>query len=120
MHAREVIGDGIALLLERCVPETALSESAAEPDQDTVLCGLLPRLWCEPPAGNEFPSLEAMCAAWADEYEQNPDRQPLDPGLERAGLELSAGCLRRPAAGYCWPLICTPRTCWRRSASRGS
>ena len=91
MHAREVIGDSIALLLERCVPGTALAEAAAEPDQDTVVCGLLAQLWREPPAGHDFPSLQAMCADWADEYEQHQDRQRLDPGLERAGLELFRG-----------------------------
>ena len=120
MHTREVIGDSIALLLERCVPGTALAEAAAEPDQDTVVCGLLAQLWREPPAGHDFPSLQAMCADWADEYEQHQDRQRLDPGLERAGLELFRGL---PATAGRQVLLATDlhaQTCWQRSASRGS
>ena len=92
--ADEILDDTVALLLERCEPGTLLSERA-EPEQDDVVCALLPRLWREPPAGHEFPSLQAMCAAWADEAEQASAGQAgstahtgLDRGLVRAGLEL--------------------------------
>ncbi|HUB40339.1 MAG TPA: aminoglycoside phosphotransferase family protein [Streptosporangiaceae bacterium] len=87
LHASELLGDCQAMLLERCEPGTMLAE-LPEPDQDQVLCALLPRLWREPPAGHEFPSLAEMCERWAREYEAKADRPPLDPGIERAGIEL--------------------------------
>jgi streptomycin 6-kinase len=94
VHADEILGDTVALLLERCEPGTLLSE-LAEPEQDEVVCALLPRLWREPPAGQVFPSLQAMCAGWADQAEQasaqpagGAARAGLDGGLVRAGLEL--------------------------------
>lgn len=91
LHANETLGDTVALLLERCEPATLLSE-LAEPEQDEVVCALLPRLWREPPAGHEFRSLQAMCAAWADQTDEALARSgactALDRGLVRAGLEL--------------------------------
>ena len=94
LHADAIFGDTIALLLERCEPGTLLSE-LAEPEQDVVVCTLLPRLWREPAAGHGFPSLQAMCAAWADETEEafaragdSTSSAGLDRGLARAGLEL--------------------------------
>ena len=94
VHADEILEDTVALLLERCEPGTLLSE-LAEPEQDEVVCALLPRLWREPPAGQVFPSLQAMCADWADRAEQasaqpagGAPRTGLDRGLMRAGLEL--------------------------------
>jgi len=93
LHADEILEDTVALLLERCEPGTLLS-GLAEREQDEVVCALLPRLWRQPPAG-EFPSLQEMCAAWADEAEEasarpavGPARAGLDQGLLRAGLEL--------------------------------
>ncbi len=93
LYAAEIRGDTVALLLERCEPGRLLSE-LPEPEQDEVLCALLPRLWREPPAGHAFPSLRAMCAAWADEAEEawarsaGTERAGLDRGLVRTGLEL--------------------------------
>jgi streptomycin 6-kinase len=91
LHADQTLGDTVALLLERCEPGTLLSE-LAEPRQDEVVCALLLRLWREPPAGHGFASLQAMCAAWADEADEalaRPGaRAALDRGLVRAGLEL--------------------------------
>jgi len=87
LHADELLGDSAALLLERCEPGTMLAD-LREPDQDEVLCGLLPRLWREPPAGHEFPSLQSMCDYWASRYEADASRPRLDPGIERAGIEL--------------------------------
>ncbi|HXB46671.1 MAG TPA: aminoglycoside phosphotransferase family protein [Streptosporangiaceae bacterium] len=87
LHACELLGDCLAMLLERCEPGTMLAE-LPEPDQDEILCTLLPPLWREPPVGHDFPSLAEMCERWAREYEAKADRQPLDPGIERAGIEL--------------------------------
>ena len=94
VHADEILEDTVALLLERCEPGTLLSE-LAEPEQDEVVCALLPRLWREPPEGQVFPSLQAMCAAWADKAEEafarpagRSARAGLDGGLVRTGLEL--------------------------------
>ena len=87
LHASELLGDSVAMLIERCEPGTMLT-ALPEPDQDEILCALLPRLWREPPAGHDFPSLQEMCERWAREYEANENRPALDPGIERAGIEL--------------------------------
>jgi streptomycin 6-kinase len=88
LYASELLGDSVAMLLERCEPGTMLADELPEPDQDEILCTLLLRLWREPPAGHDFPSLQEMCARWAQEYEADEDRPRLDPGIERAGIEL--------------------------------
>jgi streptomycin 6-kinase len=87
LHAVEKLAGSAVLLLERCEPGSQLT-SLAEPDQDEVLAGIMPRLWREPPTGHEFPALQAMCDYWADEFEANADRPRLDPGIERAGIDL--------------------------------
>jgi streptomycin 6-kinase len=89
VHADRVADDTIALLLERCEPGLPLT-TLAEPDQDPVVCGLLRALWREVPTGHTFPSLEAMCQMWADEYADAAEREPpeLDQGIARDGLEL--------------------------------
>jgi len=93
LHASQVRGDTAALLLERCEPGTLLGE-LPEAEQDEVVCALLPRLWRELPPGHAFPSLAAMCAAWADESAEawarpaHTAQARLDRGLVRAGLEL--------------------------------
>ena len=96
LHAESRPADTVALLLERCEPGTQLA-SLPEPETDVVLCDLLRRLWREPAPAHQFPSLQSMCDAWAAEYEaakhdQGPAAGPgpaqLDPGVERAGLEL--------------------------------
>jgi streptomycin 6-kinase len=87
LHASELLGDSVAMLLERCEPGTSLA-GLPEPDQDEILCGLLLRLWREPPAGHDFPSLQEMCGRWAREYQADENRPRLDPGIERAGIEL--------------------------------
>jgi cyclopropane fatty-acyl-phospholipid synthase-like methyltransferase len=58
----------VALLLERCRPGSALA-TRPEDEQDTVIAGLLHRLWITPEPGHSFPSLQGMCAAWADELD---------------------------------------------------
>jgi streptomycin 6-kinase len=78
-----------ALLLERCVPGVPLQRSLPEPEQDSVLAGLMLRLWSrQPPAGHPFGSLEAICELWARAFEQDhqTDSRGLDPGLAREGL----------------------------------
>lgn len=74
------------LLLERCLPGTALRASP-EPEQDEVVARLLRRLWAVPAGAAEFPSLQQMCDQWADRFEtQAPP--PIDAGLVRAGSTL--------------------------------
>jgi len=89
LHAAHRRDDTIALLLERCEPGTQLAR-LTEPDQDVVLCSILPRLWRVQPAGHRLPALAAMCRQWADEFEAEnaADPVPLDPGIVRAGIEL--------------------------------
>lgn len=83
------LGHTVALLLERCLPGTALG-LRAEDDQDVVIAGLLRRLWRHRPASKEFQPLEAMCARWAARFEARvaSGRRPLDPGLCRTGVAL--------------------------------
>lgn len=52
-----------ALLMERCVPGTALTEVGQEEGLE-VLADLLPRLWI--PAGKPFRTLEDEAARWAE------------------------------------------------------
>lgn len=51
---------------------------------------LLRRLWIQPPPGHPFRTLQAMCEAWADEFEQDQaaGRAAIDPGLAREGMAL--------------------------------
>ncbi len=81
--------DTVALLLERCRPGSALTRHP-EVEQDVVVAGLLRRLWREPPPGHRFRPLQAMCDAWADEFDAKvaTSRVLLDPGLAREGIAL--------------------------------
>jgi streptomycin 6-kinase len=90
LHASCVQDQTSALLLERCVPGTALKQLVAEPEQDVVVAGLLRRLWVQPARPHPFRSLQVMCDAWADELEAKLAARPeaLDPGMARAGGEL--------------------------------
>jgi streptomycin 6-kinase len=89
--ADAMLPDTAALLLERCEPGTPLAR-LPELETEEVLGQLLPRLWREPPPGHPFPSLQSMCETRADEFEAEVAGMPaascLDPGLERAGLDL--------------------------------
>lgn len=89
LHAVDAREGHVALLLERCLPGTALS-ARSEPEQDAVIAELLPRLWLDPGATHPFRPLQAMCDAWADEFEAAyaPDASPLDAGLVRDGVAL--------------------------------
>jgi streptomycin 6-kinase len=110
LHATDEFGDTVALLLERCEPGTPLSWRP-EPEQDTVIAGLLRSLWITPDADCGFRPLLSMCGHWADEFEQASLRSPgaaggraLDPGLARAGTELFR---ELPATAARQVLLCT-------------
>src|SRR5919198_4586416 len=60
LHASAVLDDVVALLLERCVPGSALSDRPDD-EQDAVVAGLLQRLWIIPPGGHGFRPLAEMC-----------------------------------------------------------
>jgi streptomycin 6-kinase len=81
--------DTAALLLERCVPGVPLQRALPEPEQDSVIAGLLLRLWSrQPPAGHPFGSLEAICQVWAQSFELDyaTDSGGLDRGLANEGM----------------------------------
>lgn len=84
-----------ALLLERCEPGTPLRQRP-ESEQDTIIAGLLRRLW-RLPAPTGFRHLSVMTTSWANETRAQADRWP-DSGLVQEGLHLLAE-LSRPAAG---------------------
>ncbi|MHB8246330.1 MAG: aminoglycoside phosphotransferase family protein [Acidimicrobiales bacterium] len=89
LQASQELDGATGLLLERCLPGSALS-SRPEQEQDIVIAGLLKQLWRPPPTGHRIRLLEVMCDQWADEYEQSSpeERKVLDPGLAREGIEL--------------------------------
>jgi streptomycin 6-kinase len=105
LHRADELDDTNALLLERCVPGTTLA-SRPEPEQDTVVAGLLRRLWLVPATGHRFRLLQVMCDAWADEFEQSwaADRAGIEPGLARAGIALFRAL---PATADRAVLLCT-------------
>lgn len=88
-----VLGETSALLLETCEPGTFLAEGLPAAQQDAVVAGLLHRLWIEPPVAHGFRTLQTMCDAWADEFEDRyaaaiAPGLKLDPGLVNAGIGL--------------------------------
>lgn len=91
LHASCETESSYALLIERCMPGTPLGQTLPGRGQDQVVTRLLRQLWAQPHAAYPFRPLAAMCAAWADEFEQEyaagaADR--IDPGLARAGMAL--------------------------------
>jgi streptomycin 6-kinase len=78
-----------ALLLERCVPGTTLSERP-EDEQDVVIAGLLRRLWRIPSERASFRPLQEMCTYWADSFERKVAqwRGAADPELAGEGAAL--------------------------------
>jgi streptomycin 6-kinase len=79
-----------AMLLERCVPGTTLSERPEE-EQDVVIAGLLQRLWRIPADPGSFRPLQEMCDYWADSFERKVTEgrgDGIDPGIARDGAAL--------------------------------
>jgi streptomycin 6-kinase len=79
-----------ALLLERCVPGTTLSERPEE-EQDVVIAGLLRRLWRIPADSGSFRPLQEMCDYWADSFERKLTERRgdgIDPGIAGDGAAL--------------------------------
>ena len=77
-----------AMLLERCEPGTSL-RTLAEPEQDTVIAGLLRRCWRVPPPPHSFRPLSLMLAHWSREAIAARVQWP-DAGLAQEGLDLFA------------------------------
>ena len=75
-----------AMLLERCEPGTALS-MRPETEQDTVIAGLLRRMWRSPLTSAPFRPLSAMTAFWSAETSTQSELWP-DRGLVGEGLRL--------------------------------
>jgi streptomycin 6-kinase len=105
LYACAQVGDATALLLERCVPGDPLA-CRPETEQDSVIAGLLRRLWREPAPGHPFRPLQLMCDAWADEFEQKyqAGRVNVDAGLAREGITLFR---ELPATAERTVLLCT-------------
>lgn len=106
LHDSHVSGLTTALLLERCQPGTALESALPEPEQDTIVARLLQQLWRTSPEGYPFRPLQAMCDAWAAEFEERLVASPgvIDPGLASAGMELFRSL---PATAERHVLLCT-------------
>lgn len=90
LYASRCEGPTTALLLERCLPGTPLSDVERPERQDVVVTDVLRRLWREPPGDTVFRPLTDMCEAWASEFEDDVADavDPVDPGIIRAGMEL--------------------------------
>jgi streptomycin 6-kinase len=108
LHADTERESARALLLERCLPGTPLGQALPEPDQDQVVADLLTRLWARPHGAYPFRSLAEMCAAWADEFEQEyaaaPAADRIDPGIARDGM---AVWRELPTTAHRQVLLCT-------------
>ncbi len=77
-----------AMLLERAEPGTLLLDSP-EAEQDTVIAGLLLRLWRRPPEPHPFRPLSELMVHWSQEARDNAERWS-DAGIVREGLRLFA------------------------------
>ncbi len=75
-----------AMLLERGEPGTLLRE-LPEAEQDTVIAGLLRRLWRRPPEPHPFRPLSDLMGHWSREAQANAERWS-DAGIVREGLRL--------------------------------
>ena len=108
LHAAQESPAAYALLLERCVPGAPLGQILPEPEQDHVVARLLRQLWAQPHSAYPFRPLAQMCAAWAEEFEQDyaaaDAAARIDPGLARAGIALFRVLPRTAERGV---LLCT-------------
>jgi len=75
-----------AMLLERCLPGTAL-RAVPEAEQDVVIAGVLRRLWRSPSPPHLFRPLSAMLKYWSDTTPAE-GKKLRDAGLVREGLRL--------------------------------
>jgi streptomycin 6-kinase len=85
----EADDDSGAMLLERCVPGTALNEEP-EPVQDQIIAAVLKRVWesrTEEMPRHEFRPLSEMIALWCEETMAQRDLWP-DAGLVDEGLRI--------------------------------
>ncbi len=107
LHDSDTFDTTSVLLLERCHPGTALGQAVSEPEQDVVVAALLRRLWIRSTDGWPFRPLQAMCQAWATEFQAQlagAAAGPLDARLARAGIELFRNL---PATAERQALLCT-------------
>ncbi|MDX6197210.1 MAG: streptomycin 6-kinase [Actinomycetota bacterium] len=77
----------LALLLERCQPGAPLKD-LPEPEQDTIVAGLLRGLWRTPPPGSVFRPLAQMCDEWAAKARSSYEDREADRGLVSEGVAL--------------------------------
>jgi streptomycin 6-kinase len=105
IHESVEFDETVALLIERCVPGTALAGRPGT-EQDVVIAGLLRRLWRVPQSQHRFRPLQLMCDEWADEFEAKmaAGRVHLDPGLAREGIAMFRAL---PATATRNVLLCT-------------
>lgn len=75
-----------AMLLERCLPGTALREEF-QPDQDVVIASLLKRFWREAPEEAAFRPLSMMIRHWTSETLAR-ENDWYDVELVRRGLDM--------------------------------
>ncbi len=75
-----------AMLLERGEPGTVL-RLLPEPEQDSVIAGLLRRLWRSPLEPHPFRPLSDLMTHWSQETQADAERWP-DLGIVREGLRL--------------------------------
>jgi streptomycin 6-kinase len=95
-----------AMLLERCIPGTTLSQLPEE-EQDVVIAGLLTRLWRRPAEPHTFRPLQEMCDYWADSFDRKLAEgrgRGIDQGIARDGAALFRAL---PASAPDEQLLCT-------------
>jgi streptomycin 6-kinase len=74
--ARLLEHEGRLLVLERCVPGTALWD-VSEEDANPIAAAVLERLWRPASELHPFRTLEADAAGWAADLAARPDREPV-------------------------------------------
>jgi streptomycin 6-kinase len=111
-----------ALLLERCSPETPLSDHADRDEAINVACGLLRRLRREPPAGHGFILVSEKASEWvtalAQRLEEVASAASLRPLIEEA-IGLAREFAKDVAPGVLVNVTPTWATSSRRSANPG-
>jgi streptomycin 6-kinase len=80
--------DGLALLLERCIPGTNLW-SLGEDEGNAAGAGVLKRLWREPPPTAPFELLSDLAAEWCEELPRTGPAAGYDAALIERAVELA-------------------------------